>query len=72
MGKYDRQPLVPDRGVPGPDRYRLKDGMGDGKRYVINPKRKNFDPAVTDYTNAPGPKYTPNLESVKKYSGAYK
>lgn len=61
-----------DTETPGPGRYKDRPMTGTGKKYIMNPKRKNFDPTTTDYTKAPGPRYTPNFELGKKNPGTYK
>ena len=66
MIKSKRKPLNPDTEAPGPGRYKDRPLTGTGKKYIMNPKRKNFDPSTTDYTKAPGPKYSPNFEANKK------
>jgi hypothetical protein len=70
IGTSVREPLNAVRNVPGPGTYGYKSKVGEGPKYVMNPRRDDVTKSQND-RSMPGPgAYNPNLSSVKFHTSS--
>jgi len=70
IGTSVRQPLNPLRNVPGPGTYSYRTKIGEGPKFVMNPRREDVTKSQND-RGMPGPgAYNPSLSAVKFHASS--